>query len=291
MPYWASELVNLVLRWVHVVAAILWLGQTALFTWLETRLRVEAEGSGTARGREVWMVHGGGFYRLEKLDWQVPPKVLHWFKWESMLTLVSGSLLFVWIYWIGGILVPPDAELSGLAAIGLSLAAFFVAWLVYDRLWASPLGRRPWLAAAIGFALLVGLAWGLGRVFTGRGTFLQVGAVLGTIMVLNVWERILPAMRAAVAAAREGREVGADVRARAGRAAERSRHNTFLAFPVVFLMLSTHYPVTTYGHRLGWAVLGAGVVAGAGARWLLNRHEARPMAARRALPAGGGPDR
>jgi len=286
MPYWASELINLVLRWVHVVAAILWIGQTALFTWLETRLRVEAD----ERGREVWMVHGGGFYRLEKLDWQAPPKALHWFKWESMLTLVSGATLFVWIYWIGGILLPPDTEISGLVAIGLSVAAFVVSWLVYDRLWASPLGRRPRVAAAVGFVLLVGIAWGLGRVFTGRAAFLQVGAVLGTIMVLNVWERILPAMRAAVAAAGEGRELGASLRAQTAEAAERSRHNTFMAFPVVFLMLSTHYPVTTYGHRHGWAMLAAGVLAGAGARWLLNRHEARPAGGGRP-PADGGTTR
>lgn len=286
MPYWASELVNLALRWVHVVAAILWLGQTALFTWLETRLRVEED----AQGREVWMVHGGGFYRLQKLDWQVPPRALHWFQWESMLTLVSGAALFVWIYWIGGVLLPPDAEISGLAAIGLSVGAFFVSWLVYDRLWDSPLGRRPRLAAALSFALLVALAWGLGRVFTGRGTFLQVGAVLGTIMFANVWERILPAMRAAVGAARAGREVGAEVRALAVRAAERSRHNTFMAFPVVFLMLSTHYPVTTYGHRIGWASLAVGVLVGAGARWLLNRHEARPVEGG-GRPAGGGTNR
>jgi uncharacterized membrane protein len=272
MPYAVSELVNLALRWVHVVAAIFWLGQTALFTWLDTRMRVEAD----ARGQEVWMVHGGGFYRVEKLPWQVPPRLLHWFRWEAALTWLSGLLLLIWVYWLGDILVPPDGPLGRGGAMALSGGLLYAGWVAYDRLWTSPLGRREGWATTLSFLLLLALTWGLTRVFTGRAAFLQVGATLATIMAINVWERILPAMRQAVAAARAGRDLEPELQARVARAARRSRHNTFLAFPVVFLMISNHYPVTTYGHRWNWLILGAFVVAGMAARWLVNRHEARP---------------
>ncbi|HEX2254463.1 MAG TPA: urate hydroxylase PuuD [Thermoanaerobaculia bacterium] len=272
MPYPAEELINLALRWVHVVAAIFWIGQTALFTWLDTRLRVE----GDENGRQVWMVHGGGFYRVEKLPWQAPPRLLHWFRWEAAVTWGSGFLLLVWVYWLGEILVPPGGAVAPVAAMGLSLAVLLGGTAAYDALWSSPLARRQGLAAAVSFAALVALAWGLTQVFTSRAAFLQVGATLGTIMTANVWSRILPAMREAVAAARAGRELDAGVQARVARAGQRSRHNTFLAFPVVFLMISNHYPVTTYGHRWNWLLLGVFTLLGMAARWLVNRHEARP---------------
>jgi uncharacterized membrane protein len=271
MPYWVSELVNLALRWLHVVAAIFWIGQTALFTWLDTRLRVERD----ARGQELWMVHGGGFYRVEKLPWQVPQKVLHWFQWEAALTWTSGMLLFVWIYYRGGILVEADGPVALGPAIAISVGVLVAAWVVYDLLWATVFASRERLGAVVSFGLLMVLAWGLTQLFSGRGAYLQVGATLGTLMNNNVHMRILPAMRRAVGAAAAGREIDPEIAARTARAAQRSRHNTFMALPVVFLMISNHYPVTTYGHRLAWAILGAYAVVGFAARWLLNRWEAR----------------
>jgi len=277
MPYWASELVNLALRWVHVVAAIFWIGQTALFTWLETRMRVE----GGAGSRELWMVHGGGFYRVQKLPWQVPPRLLHWFRFESLFTFLSGLLLLMWVYWLGEILVPTEGPLGPWTGAAVSFAVLAVGWKAYDLLWNTRLARQEALGAAISLVLLFTLAWGLTRVFTGRAAFLQVGATLGTIMTANVWERILPAMRRAVDAARAGRDLDDAILAAAGRAAQRSRHNAFLAFPVVFLMISNHYPVTTYGQRWNWAGLAFFTLLGLGARWLVNRHEARPVRAER----------
>jgi uncharacterized membrane protein len=144
MPYWTHELINLALRWVHVVAAIFWLGQTALFTWMETRLRVERDGSATSgRGAELWMVHGGGYFRVEKMPWQVPPRVLHWFKWEAAVTWGSGLLLLGWVYHGGHILVPPGSPLGGWTDLLLALGVLAGGWVVYDLLWTSPLARRP----------------------------------------------------------------------------------------------------------------------------------------------------
>lgn len=274
MPYWTGELINLALRWFHVLAAIFWIGQTALFTWLDIRMRVEGPAAEGAPS-EVWMVHGGGFYRTEKLPWQMPPRLLHWFKWEAAFTWISGLLLFSWVYYAGGILVPPDGALSGTAGVAVSLGALAAAWVVYDLLWIGPLERRPVAGGVLCFVLLLALAWGLGRVFTARAVYLQVGATLGTVMAANVWVRILPAMRRAVALARAGETVGDDVLAQTARAARRSKHNTYLVFPVVFLMISNHYPVTTYGHRFAWALLGLYAVIGFAARWLVDRRAAR----------------
>lgn len=267
----AGELINLALRWLHVVAGIFWLGQTALFAWLDTRLRVERD----EEGSEIWMVHGGGFFRLEKLPWQVPPRALHWFRWEAAVTWVSGFLLFAWIYYGGRILVPPEAGLGATAAIAVSITVLLAGWAVYDLLWNAVPARHELLGAVVSLALLFALTWGLWQLFTSRAVYIQVGATLGTIMTANVWIRILPAMRRAVAAATAGRELDEAQVAALARAARRSRHNTFLAFPVVFLMISNHYPVATYGHRLGWAVLGTYALVGLAARWLLNRIEAR----------------
>ena len=285
MPYWVTELVNLALRWFHVLAAIFWIGQTALFTWMETRLRVERD----AAGAELWMVHGGGFYRVEKLPWQTPPRLLHWFKWEAAATWGSGFLLFVWVYWLGAILVPEDGLVGPHAAMAVSAALLVVGWVLYDLLWNTPLARSPRASALVGLALLAALAVGLTHLFTGRAAFLQVGATLGTIMAANVWMRILPAMREAVACAGEGRPLPPATLAQVERAALRSRHNTFLVFPVVFLMISNHYPVTTYGNRLAWAVLALAVAAGFLARWLVNRHEARPVRGAAASAASDAP--
>ncbi len=260
-----SEWLNLLVRWFHVVAGVLWIGQTAFFAWLDTRMTVEAGADGEER---VWMVHSGGFYVVEKQ--RVPellPRTLHWFKWEAAATWVSGFLLLAIVYYFGGALVDPASGVPvGVAtAVGVGLLA--VAWIVYDRLWLAWLERRPALGAVVGVALSTAVAWGLTRVMSGRAAYIHVGAMLGTLMAANVWSRILPAQRQLIAAARQGR---AGDPALAARAKRRSSHNTFMSIPVIFIMISSHFPTASYGHRWSWAMLAGFVVVGFAARGLMN---------------------
>ncbi len=277
MSYQLGEWLNLALRWIHVVAAILWIGQTALFSWLDSRVEVaragESDGERAGRSEAVWMVHSGGFYRVDKRPWgdSLPP-VLHWFRWESAWTWTSGFLLLLVVYYRGGLLVAPDAPLGWPAAAAIGLGTLVGGWLAYDALWRSPLARHGgWLAAAC-FAALVPLAWGLSLVLSGRAAYLHVGALLGTVMAANVWMRILPNQKLLVAAATAGREPDLALAAEAKR---RSRHNTYLALPVVFLMISHHFPIASYGHRLNWLMLGLFVFLGLAGRWAIDRWEGR----------------
>jgi uncharacterized membrane protein len=254
-----QELFHLAVRWTHVVAGLYWLGTTAYFGWLDRTI---------AREGKVWMIHSGGFYAVEKHGAEVPPGTLHWFKWEALVTGLSGLTLLFLVYHWGGLLVFPDGPVGRGAAHAIGMAVLVVGWLVYDLLWRSPIGRDARVGAAVSFALLVGTAYGLGRVLSGRAAYMHVGATLGTIMVLNVWMRILPAQKKLVLAAKEGRTPDESL-ARQSKA--RSKHNTFLALPVIFLMVSNHFPTVSYGHEWGWALLGGFVLAGWLARALLNR--------------------
>lgn len=271
MSYQLQEWLNLALRWFHVVAAIFWIGQTALFTWLDTRMRVERQPDGTER---VWMVHSGGFYRVDKIA--VPeqiPRLLHWFRWEAALTWLSGLALLTVVYYHGGLMVEQGSATSVWLASGIGVATLILGWVVYDFLWISPLAKREGLATAISVALLVAIAWGLTEVLPGRAAYIHVGALMGTIMTANVWLRILPGQRKMIAAIEAGRPPDLTL---ALRAKQRSRHNTFMALPVIFIMISSHFPTASYGHRLNWLMLAFFLAVGFFARWLLNRWESRP---------------
>jgi len=268
MDYVISEWLNLLLRWLHVVAGVFWIGQTALFAWLDHRMSV-AERQGSP---QVWMVHSGGFYRVQKQAVQAPlPPVIHWFQWEAALTWVSGFSLLVVVYYLGGAMFVPDGIGTG-TGIALSVGLLGVGWLIYDGIWRSALAPHEGLAGALCLALVVAFAWALTQVFTGRGAYLEVGAMIGTVMAANVWIRILPPQRRMIAAAAAGEPVDATW---SQGAKLRSKHNTFLALPLILIMLSNHFPVTTYGHRYNWLMLGLFLVAGIGARRLLNWHERR----------------
>ncbi len=266
-----NELLNLAFRWIHVFVAILWIGQTAFFAWLDARMNAEAD---PETGKErVWMVHSGGFYVVDKQKTpEILPRELHWFRWEAAITWLSGFLLLGMVYYMGGLLVEIDGPVSRRAAMWIGLGSLAVGWIVYDLLWTSPLARRSELAAAaISVALLVGATWGLSQVMTGRAAFIHAGAILGTVMTANVWMRILPAQRRMIEAARTG---GVPDPALAERAKSRSRHNTFMAVPVTLLMISNHFPTTTYGHDWNWLLLGGYLLLGFFARWLMNLHNA-----------------
>ena len=256
-----SEWLNLITRWVHVFAGILWVGQTYYFTWLDARLHEE---------ESVWMVHSGGFYSVEKRPTsQIDPARLHWFRWEAAFTWLSGMVLLVLVYYMGGMMVDSDvARMSSARAITIGLGAIFAAWVLYDILWSSPLARSESLGVAISYLLIVAAAYGLTQFFSARAAYMHVGAMLGTIMTANVWMRILPAQHALIAAVQEGRAPDTTLSA---RAKQRSKHNTFLAVPVVLVMISNHFPVATYGSRYNWLVLAVLVLAGWGAAKLIRR--------------------
>lgn len=266
-----SEWLNLIARWVHVFAGILWVGQTYFFTWLDARLNEEERwGAENAKAPQVWMVHSGGFYVVEKQKRLLEQsRKLHWFRWEAALTWLSGMALLVIVYYLGGALTDDSvANISEGTGIFIGLAVLAGGWVVYDLLWLSPLARSEALATAVSFLLLVGAAYGLTHVLSGRAAYMHVGAMMGTFMAANVWMRILPAQRRMIAAAQGGKELD---QALAARAKQRSKHNTFMVVPVVFLMISNHYPVATYGHRYNWAILGLMVLAGWGAAKLIRR--------------------
>jgi uncharacterized membrane protein len=257
-----SEWLNLILRWIHVFAGIMWVGTTYYFTWLDARLNEEERSVSESGPAQIWMVHSGGFYVVEKR--KVPDLVsrtLHWFRWEAGTTWLSGLALMILVYYIGGgALVDADVlDISVRAAVGLGVGVLLLAWIVYDLLMLSPIGKNEKLFTAIAYVLIVLIAYGLTRVFSGRAAYIHVGAMLGTIMAANVWMRILPAQRKMIAAINEGKQPN---QALAAQAKLRSKQNTFMAVPVVFIMISNHFPGVTYGDRYNWAILSILVLLG-----------------------------
>jgi uncharacterized membrane protein len=258
-----SEWLNLLFRWVHVFAGIMWVGTTYYFTWLDARLTEEEKAVANAGGvPQIWMVHSGGFYVVEKR--KVPDlasRTLHWFRWEAGTTWLSGFALLVLIYYLGGgALVDPDVrDISVGAAVALGIGAIVAGGFVYDVMMASPLGRHEKAFAAVAYALIVLLAFGLTTVFSARAAYIHVGALFGTIMAANVWMHILPAQKRMVATLNEGRKPDERL---AAQAKLRSKQNTFMAVPVVFIMISHHYPGVTYGDRYNWVILSALVLVG-----------------------------
>ena len=266
MDFDLSEWLNLIARWVHVFAGILWIGQTFFFTWLDHHLHAgKSEASD-----QVWMVHSGGFYVVGKQKaLGVAPDKLRWFRWEAAITWLSGMFLLVLVYYLGGVLVDPDvADISVGTGAAIGVAVLVAGWLVYDLIWLSPLGKAEGAATVLCFVLLVGVAYGLTQVLSGRAAYMHVGALLGTLMAVNVWVRILPAQRQMIAV-KEGREP--DPALGAG-AKLRSKHNTFMVVPVVFIMVSNHFPVATYGQKYNWAILAALILLGWAAAHILRRH-------------------
>ena len=279
MEAYVSDWLNLLVRWLHMVAGIAWIGSSFYFVWLDNHLQppqAEADRD-KGVGGELWSVHGGGFYHAQKYKVAPPrlPETLHWFKWEAYTTWLSGMFLLVLVYWLGAevyLVDPSVASLGPLTASGLSLAFIVAGWIVYDGLCKSPLARNGPLFAAILLVLAAMLAWGLCQLFSGRGAYIHFGAVLGTIMVANVFFVIIPGQRQMVAAAARG-ETPDPLPGIRGK--QRSVHNTYFTLPVLFTMISNHFAMT-YNHEYNWAILIAISLAGALVRvYFVARHSGR----------------
>ena len=263
-----SEWLNLLFRWIHVFAGIMWVGTTYYFTWLDARLSEEEKAvAATGASAQIWMVHSGGFYVVEKR--KVPDlasRTLHWFRWEAGITWLSGFALLILIFYLGGgALVDPDVyNISVGSAVALGLGVIFASGFVYDVMMASPLGRNEKAFAVIAYILIVVVAYGLTQVFSARAAYIHLGAIFGTIMAANVWMHILPAQRRMIAALNKGEKPDERLSARAKL---RSKQNTFMAVPVVFIMISNHFPGVTYGDRYNWIILSVLVLIG----WIAAR--------------------
>ena len=257
-----SEWANLLVRWTHVFSAILWVGSTYYFTWLDGQMRRGGD-------KPVWMVHSGGFYTVVKQKTLgVPPGEVHWFRYEALATFVSGFLLLNLVYYHGGLMVDPiDPKIGRIAASIVGVATLLVGFAVYDVL-AKMLGKNDVVFGVVSFVLIIALTYGLSTILSSRATYMHVGALFGTIMVANVWMRILPPQRRMIAAAAKGAAFDA---ATGAGAKLRSKHNTFLAVPTTFIMISNHFPTATYGNHNAVAVLGALILVGWGAAAWLRR--------------------
>ncbi len=269
-----SEWINLVLRWTHIVTGIAWIGSSFLFMWLDSHLEKPDPPRKGVEG-ELWMTHSGGFYVVEKMDLAPDevPRTLHWFKWEAAWTWISGFLLLCLMYYYGAEIYLIDravADLSKPEAIAIGIALLAVSWFVYDTLYKSRLRHRGATVECIGFALLILVAYGLTHVFSARGAYVHVGAMLGTIMVANVWMIIIPSQQKLVDATKAGTALDARL---AFNAKQRSVHNNYMTLPVIFIMISSHYP-STFGHDFGWAVLIVVFIAGALVRHWFNLRNA-----------------
>jgi uncharacterized membrane protein len=287
-PYLVDWL-DLTLRWLHVIAGVVWIGTSFYFVALDNHLaapkRKEDADAGVAG--ESWEIHGGGFYLVQKF--RVAPRTLpdplHWFKWEAYTTWLSGFALFCVLYYVDADLNLVGADMSEWAAIGISLALLAVAWLVYDGL--CRVVRNELVLAAILVALTTFAAYGVSLLFTDRAVWLQLGAMLGTIMVANVFFVIIPAHWELVRAKQAGREPDP---APGIRAKQRSVHNNYLTLPVLVAMLGDHFAFA-YGHEDGWLVLVCLMLVGAWIRLFFNlRHAGRtvwwiPLGAAAALAA------
>ncbi len=266
MEAYVLEYLNFAIRWLHMIAGIAWIGASLYFVWLDSSLLPPKDqpSKDIGIGGEVWALHGGGFYRAQKFAVAPPelPTPLHWFKWEAYTTWLSGFALLVLIYYVQAEVYLIDRsvmDLTPTAAIAVGLGLLVMTWIIYDLLCRSPLGDNEPALAGVMFVLLAALAYGLTHMFSGRGAFIHFGAVIGTIMVANVFFVIMPGQRAMVAAKIAGQPVDP---IHGARGKQRSVHNTYFTLPVVFVMVSNHYAGFT-NHKHAWAILMAISLAGA----------------------------
>jgi len=291
MEAYAGEWLQLLIRWVHLITGIAWIGASFYFVWLDNSLRPPAlaRDADEGVGGELWAIHGGGFYHVQKFrvaPAELPP-LLHWFKWEAYSTWLSGFALLVVMYWWHADLYIVDrnvAAISPLFAVALSAALLVAGWVVYDQLCRRLGFARERVLAVTLIVLLTAVAWGLSHVFSGRAMFIQIGAMLGTMMAANVLFVIIPSQRKLV----EAKERGLPPDPVFGmRGKQRSVHNNYFTLPVLLTMISNHYPMT-FAHPRAWLVLACLLLLAAFVRHFFNlRHRGRTAWTIPVLAAGG----
>ena len=266
MEAYLLDWANLLLRWLHVISGVAWIGASFYFVMLDNSLTQPVKRSDTDKGvsGELWAVHGGGFYHSQK--YKVGPKGeplsdnLHWSKWEAYTTWFSGMALLVIIYWFGANTYLIDQQvmpMSATMAITISGSVLVAGWLIYNTL-CRVLANKDTLLTAIILLLIIATDWALFQAFSARAAYLHVGAMMGTIMVFNVMIHIIPGQKKVVAQIRAGEEPDS---APGIIGKQRSVHNTYFTLPVLFIMISGHYPIT-YGNEHGWLVLAFVMMAG-----------------------------
>jgi uncharacterized membrane protein len=281
MEAYASDWVQLIIRWVHLITGIAWIGSSFYFVWLDNHLLAPKAQEDIDRGigGELWAVHGGGFYvvRKFKVAPRVLPDPLHWFKWEAYWTWLSGFALLVVMYYLHAGIYMIDRSVADITvpqAVVVSVVLLVAGWVVYDQLCRRlGLDHEGWIATAM-IALIALVAWGLSHLYSGRAVYMQVGAMLGTIMAANVLMVIIPSQRKLVDATEQG--IAPDP-VYGLRGKQRSVHNNYFTLPVLFIMISNHYPMT-YGAKYAWAVLVAVLLLAAYVRHFFNlRHRGRTV--------------
>ena len=270
-----NDWLNLLLRWIHILTGIAWIGSSFFFMWLDGALEAPEKASlksdDSVTGT-LWMVHSGGFYEVikRKISFETMPTTLHWFKWEAAFTWISGITLLAVVYYMTGGMFLVDPSVSSITphqatALGIGLLIF--SWFAYDILWDSQFGRNQGgLATLICLIYISSVTYGLCHLLSGRAAYIHVGAILGTLMVGNVWVRIIPNQQRMVDAAKAGRAPDFSYGAFAKR---RSVHNNYMTFPLIFIMISNHFPMMT-GNLYNWLVLGGIILASGGVRHVMN---------------------
>jgi uncharacterized membrane protein len=236
---------QLIFRWLHVLAGVMWIGHLWFFNFVNGQVAKTYDADSK-----------------KKVVPELMPRALYWFRWGAAYTFITGILLLSFVYYMGGVLVPTDstAKLGVGAGSAVSLVVLVVGFAIYDVMWKS-LAKKEMVGAAISLVLTTALAFGLAQIYTGRAVFIQIGALFGTIMAANVWMRIWPNQRKIIAATKDGKAPDAALAATAGL---RSKHNTYMSMPLIFFMISNHYP-TVYGMDMSWLFVPLFVALGWGA--------------------------
>ena len=241
-----NEWLQLIFRWLHVIAGVMWIGHLWFFNFVNAQVAKTYDADSK-----------------KKVIPELMPRALYWFRWGAAYTFITGILLLGLVYYMGGSLVPNESPKLGVGAgTGVGLAVLIIGFAIYDVMWKS-MAKQEMAGMAISFVLVAGLSFGLAQIFVGRAVFIHIGALFGTIMAANVWMRIWPNQRRIITAISQGKAPDA---AWAGLAGLRSKHNTYMSVPLLFLMISNHYP-GVYGSDFGWAFVPGFVAVG----WLLTK--------------------